>query len=53
MSRLEQLWYRRSPLVLLLVPLSWLFTFSVWLRRRAYALGLLPSYRMPVPVTAE
>ncbi len=50
MSRLESLWYTRSPLVLLLVPLSWLFGLLVWLRRTGYAAGLLPSYRIPVPV---
>lgn len=50
----EALWYGRSPLVLLLVlplvPLSWLFALGVFLRRRAYALGLFGATRLAVPV---
>lgn len=50
MSRLEKIWYQRSPLALLLLPLAIVFCSLVWLRRHAYRLGLLPSYGMPMPV---
>ena len=49
-SRLASLWYSRSPLVLLLLPLSWLFRLLVALRRLAFDAGVLPSHRLPVPV---
>ena len=49
-SRLARLWYTPSPLVLPLVPLSWLFRLLVALRRIAYRAGVLPSHRLPVPV---
>lgn len=49
-SRLASLWYSRSPLVLLLLPLSWLFRLLVALRRLGYSAGVLPSHRLPVPV---
>lgn len=49
-NRLAELWYSPSPLVLLLLPLSWLFRLLVALRRSAYDTGILPSHRMPVPV---
>jgi tetraacyldisaccharide 4'-kinase len=49
-SRLASLWYSRSPLVLLLLPLSWLFRLLVVLRRLGYGAGVLPSHRLPVPV---
>ncbi len=35
---------------LILIPLSWLFSFLALLRRLAYRVGLLTSYRLPVPV---
>jgi tetraacyldisaccharide 4'-kinase len=49
-SRLASLWYSRSPLVLLLLPLSWLFRLLVALRHLGYRAGVLPSHRLPVPV---
>ncbi len=48
---LQRAWYRKThPLALLLTPLGWLFCALVWLRRRAYAHGLLQGERAPVPV---
>lgn len=46
------MWYGRSPAVLPLLPLAWLFLGVVTLRRQAYTSGLLPSARLPVPVVA-
>lgn len=35
---------------LVLIPLSWLFALIASLRRGAYSIGLLPSYKLSVPV---
>ena len=49
MKRLVQQWY--SPQASLwLLPLSWLFSLLVVLRRLAYRARLLRSHRLPVPV---
>ncbi len=48
--RLEQSWYGKSSLTLLLRPLSWLFTFIVMLRRSAYQMNILKSTKLSVPV---
>ena len=50
MKRLDYYWYRRSPWLLLLTPLSLLFRIVAWLRRFAYRSGLLRSYRISQPV---
>jgi tetraacyldisaccharide 4'-kinase len=49
-TRFAALWYSRSPLLLLLLPVSWLFLLLVTLRHLAYRTGVLPSHRLPVPV---
>jgi tetraacyldisaccharide 4'-kinase len=49
-KRLDYYWYGNNALTSLLLPLSWLFCGVVALRRYAYRKGLLPSYRLPVPV---
>lgn len=51
-QRLPQLWFRpRLTFSLwLLLPLSWLFRLLVGIRRGLFALGLLPTQRLPVPV---
>ena len=43
-------WYRRAPWLLLLWPLSLIYRLLVSVRRRCYALGLLSSWKPPVPV---
>ena len=49
MKQLVQQWY--SPRVSLwLLPISWLFSLLVMVRRSAYKTGVLGSYRLPVPV---
>lgn len=43
-------WQKRGIAARLLLPLAWLFSFAVSMRRRAYGLGWLKSVRLPVPV---
>jgi tetraacyldisaccharide 4'-kinase len=50
MRRLERLWYRRSPLSFLLLPVAWSFCALVLLRRTFYRLGIFRSARIAVPV---
>ena len=47
---LDELWYGRNPLSVLLLPLAWLFQFVTSLRRKAYTSGLFAIYHAPVPV---
>lgn len=47
--RVEAVWYADKPIALL-IPLAWLFRLAVWLRRRAYDLGLFRRYSCGVPV---
>lgn len=51
---LERQWYGVTAWRYLLwpvtIPLSWLFCLLVWLRRKAYATGVLHSWHAPVPV---
>ena len=49
-SKIEALWYRKNPLVWLLLPLSLLFWAVATLRRTVYRLGLARAYRAAVPV---
>ncbi len=44
-------WHKKNVFYyLILIPLSCLFEHVTWLRRRAYQIGLLKSYALPVPV---
>jgi len=47
---LEQHWYRRSWLAIVLWPLSQLFVLLAWLRRIFFRWGWLKSRRLPVPL---
>jgi len=47
---LDELWYGRNPLSVLLLPLAWLFQLVTSLRRKAYTSGLFAIYHAPVPV---
>jgi tetraacyldisaccharide 4'-kinase len=51
-QRLPRLWYRPQLAFALLplLPLSWLFFLIAVVRRALYRFGLLPSFRLPVPV---
>ena len=50
MTGLEYYWYRKSPLHLILLPVSWLFRALSALRRLLYRRRILQSFRLPVPV---
>jgi len=50
MRLFEYFWYRIRPVHLVLIPLSLLFGVVAALRRRAYRLGWLRSFRIGVPV---
>ncbi|WP_025651797.1 MULTISPECIES: tetraacyldisaccharide 4'-kinase [unclassified Psychrobacter] len=43
-------WQRQAAWLWLLLPISWLYGLITMLRRQAYKVGLLASYRAPVPV---
>ncbi len=47
---LDELWYGRNPLSVLLLPLAWIFQLVTSLRRKAYNSGLFATYHAPVPV---
>ncbi len=47
---IEDLWYDKHFLSLLLTPVSWLYTAIVSMRRLAYASGILPVQHVSVPV---
>ena len=49
---LPRLWNQRplAPILLFLLPLSWLFGGIVALRRALYRFGVIPSLRLSVPV---
>lgn len=47
---LEYSWYNNNALSLLLRPLSWLYCLVIFMRRLAYAMGLLKRHRLTVPV---
>jgi tetraacyldisaccharide 4'-kinase len=47
---LERLWYGKHPLSYVLMPFGWLYGSFVSLRKFAYAVGVLPVNKMPVPV---
>ena len=43
-------WQRQAAWLWLLLPISWLYGLITMLHRQAYKMGLLSSYRAPVPV---
>lgn len=50
MHWLEQHWYRKTPLSLLLLPVSWLYCLLMYLRRVLYRVGIFPIVKLSVPV---
>ena len=50
MPKLENIWYGRSPLALLLLPLTGFYCAIVAVRRLAYRLGIKKTHRLNVPV---
>jgi tetraacyldisaccharide 4'-kinase len=49
-SRIDSLWYRNSPLSLVLAPIGWLYCACAVLRRTAYRLGIFSVGRVDAPV---
>jgi tetraacyldisaccharide 4'-kinase len=49
-KRLDYYWYNNSPLMLLLLPVSWLFCGLVLLRQLAYRLHVFKTHHLAVPV---
>ena len=47
---IEDLWYGKHPLSILLAPLGWVYQSFMSIRRLAYQAGLLPVKRVSVPV---
>jgi len=47
---LESIWYRRHPVGLLLLPLSWVFCLVVMLRRFCYRTGVFRQHKVASPV---
>lgn len=50
MHWLERHWYRKTPLSILLLPMSWAYCALMWLRRKLYRLGIFPVVKLAVPV---
>lgn len=49
-TKITQAWQRKALWLWFLLPVSWLYAVIITLRRKAYDLGLLSSYRATVPV---
>lgn len=49
-TKLLQSWQQPNILTCLLIPISWLYRGVFSLRKFIYSIGLLPSYRAPIPV---
>lgn len=47
---IENIWYTKQPLGLILLPLSWLYTLIIILRRLAYQSGLIAVNQIDAPV---
>lgn len=50
MKTLDEYWYQRNLISLMLLPVSWVFRLLVMLRRYCYKAGLLTSTGFSVPV---
>ncbi len=49
-TKMTQAWQRQAPWLWLLSPISWLYGSITAIRQQAYKLGLLNTYRAPIPV---
>ncbi len=47
---INDLWYKKHPLSILLIPLSWLFCAVVRIRRKAYKYHLFTSKHIKIPI---
>ena len=49
-TTMTRAWQRQAAWLWLLLPVSWLYGFITMIRWQAYKIGLLSSYRAPIPV---
>ncbi|SLJ84973.1 tetraacyldisaccharide 4'-kinase [Psychrobacter sp. DAB_AL43B] len=49
-TTMTRAWQRQAIWLWFLLPISWLYTLLILLRRQAYKIGLFASYRAPIPV---
>jgi len=49
-TTITRAWQRQAVWLWLLLPISWLYGLITMLRRQAYKVGLLSSYRAPIPI---
>ena len=49
-TTMTRAWQRQAAWLWLLLPVSWLYGFITMIRGQAYKIGLLASYRAPIPV---
>ena len=49
-TTMTRAWQRQAAWLWLLLPVSWLYGFITVMRSQAYKIGLLSSYRPPIPV---
>jgi len=47
---IEDLWYGKHPLSIVLVPLAWCYQLSMIMRHLLYQSGILPTQKLNVPV---
>ena len=47
---IENIWYSKHPLALILLPFSWIYTLVITLRRLCYQSGLIAVNQIDVPV---
>ena len=47
---IEDLWYGKSPLSILLAPLGWCYQLLMTLRHLLYQSGIVPTQRLDIPV---
>ncbi len=47
---IEDLWYGKHPLSILLAPLGWMYALVMYVRRMIYQSGLIPVQRLKAPV---
>jgi len=49
-KQLDNYWYSKSIIVLLLLPLSWVFHLIVLIRHWGFRVGLRKTHKLPVPI---
>ncbi|MDH3695549.1 MAG: tetraacyldisaccharide 4'-kinase [Gammaproteobacteria bacterium] len=49
-NAIQRSWYEPNLLTWLLLPISYFYRLVVWLRQKAYSIGILKTHRLSVPV---